>query len=232
MSPKLFGDASRWIQGSSLLRSHCHGVPTACEESSSSSESESSSSSSSSATNPKRSSEKKKKKKEKKLSSCHGTDLSTGDDKRIHEFEVSGVEIDKALAPAGLSTKDRSSIVEAAVDVAASPGVFSATHSQARDEAQGVTEAAATMLAASLGERAQLVHDTQWKRSLRTPWDWLRKSQTFSRSLRPFEQQDSRARLFLCQRKFDDDDIIDHLLWSMACHLRSCIDHTSVSWLC
>ena len=48
----------------------------------------------------------------------------------------------KALALAGLSTKDRASLMETVVDVVASPGVFSAAHSQAHDEVQGVREAA------------------------------------------------------------------------------------------
>ena len=68
---------------------------------------------------------KKKKKKEKKGASLRwGADSSRGDDKRIHGFEVSRIEIDKALAPAGLSSKDRASLVETAVEVAAPPGVF------------------------------------------------------------------------------------------------------------
>ena len=79
---------------------------------------------------------KKKKKKEKKGCSLHqGADSSTGNSKRIHDLEVSGAEINKALAPAGLSRKDRVSLVETAVDVAASPGVLSAVHLQACDKA-------------------------------------------------------------------------------------------------
>ena len=187
--------------------------------SSSSSASESSSSSSSSATNPKRSSKKKKKKKkEKKLSSYRGTDSSTGDDKRIHGFEVSGIDIDKALAPAGLSTKDGSSIVEAALDVAASPGVFSATHSQLHDEVQGVTEAATTMLATLAGKRAQL-HDTQWKTQRKNSLGSVKKASDLftlleaveEASAPAFEQQDSRIRSFLYQRKFDEDAVTDYL---------------------
>ena len=46
----------------------------------------------------------------------------TGDDKRIRGFGASGIKIDKTLAPAGLPTKDRVSIVEAVVvEVAALP---------------------------------------------------------------------------------------------------------------
>jgi hypothetical protein len=126
--------------------------------SASSSESEESSSSSSSTSTflappsakarrsqrPKKKKKKKKKKKRERKgdSSYRGTDCSTGDEKRMHGFEVSGVAIDKALVPAGLASKDRVFLVETAVDVAALPGMFLATHSQAYDEVQGVTEAA------------------------------------------------------------------------------------------
>ena len=81
---------------------------------------------------------KKKKKREKKGdSSFRGTDSSTGDEKRIHGFEISGVAIDKALAPAGLSSKDRVSLVETAVGVASLPGMLPTTQAQAYDEFQG-----------------------------------------------------------------------------------------------
>jgi hypothetical protein len=78
------------------------------------------------AQHPKKKKKKKKKKKSERKgdSSYRGTDSSTGDDKRIHGFEVSGVAIDKALVPAGLVSKDRVSLVETAVDVAALPGFF------------------------------------------------------------------------------------------------------------
>ena len=75
---------------------------------------------------------KKKKKSEKKGDSLfRGTDSATGDKNRIHVFEISGVAIDKALAPAGLSSKDRVSLVETAVDVTSLPGMLLATPSGA-----------------------------------------------------------------------------------------------------
>jgi hypothetical protein len=54
-------------------------------------------------------------------------DPSTGNDKRIHEFEITDTKIDKALAPDDLTNKERASIVEAVVDVTALPGVFSSS---------------------------------------------------------------------------------------------------------
>ena len=67
--------------------------------------------------------------------------------------------IDKTLAPAGLSSKDRVSLVETAVAVTSLPGMLSATQAQVYDEVQGVTEAATSMLATLSGKRTQL-HDT------------------------------------------------------------------------
>ena len=178
-----------------------------------------------SSTKLKRSKKTKRKKKEekKRASSYCGTDLSTGDDKIIHGFKVSGVEIDKALVPAGLSSKNRAPIVvEAAVDVAAAlPGIFSASHSQMYDEVQGVTEVATTMLTTFSGKRAQL-HDTQC-------WKALRKTSLVGSAVKKesypstlikavdesstpaFDQQDSRIRLFLYQRRFEEDGTIDYL---------------------
>jgi hypothetical protein len=209
--------------------------PSSSSSSSSSESSDVSSSSSSSARAPAsakpsrahRSKKKKKKKKEKKgkktgttsgSSSYRGTDSSIGDDKKIHGFDVSGMEIDSALAPLGLARKDRTPLVDAAVDVAALPGVFSATHSQMCDEVQGVTEAATTMLATISGKRAQL-HDAQWKTqrknslgSVRKEADLMALIESVEESSTPaFEQQDSRIRMFLLHRRFEEDDILDCL---------------------
>ena len=162
---------------------------------------------------------KKKKKKEKKGdSSFRGTDSSTGDEKRIHGFEVSGVEIDKALAPAGLSSKDRVSLVETAVDVTSLPGMLSTTQAQVYDEVQGVTEAATSMLATLSGKRAQL-HDTQWKTRRKNSLGSVTKETDLfalieaveESSIPAFDQQDSRIRQFLSQRLYDEDDIVDYL---------------------
>jgi hypothetical protein len=68
------------------------------------------------------------------MSSYPGTDPSTGNDKMIHNFKVTGIGIGKALAPGGVVAKDRVSIVEAVVDVAALPGMFSATSSSQMSE--------------------------------------------------------------------------------------------------
>jgi hypothetical protein len=169
---------------------------------------------------------KKKKKKYKKYkkketsrrSSYRGTDSSIGDDKRIHGFEVSGIEINEALTPAGLAKKDRSSLVEAAVDVAELPGMFLATHSQMCDEVQGVTEAATTMLATLSGKRAQL-HDTQWKTQRKNSLGSIKKEtdlwaliEAVDEASDPaFDQQESRIRMFLLQGRFNEDDIVDYL---------------------
>jgi hypothetical protein len=131
---------------------------------------------------------------------------------------VSGIEIDEVLAPAGLASKDRSTLVDAAVDVAALPGMCSAAHPQMYDEVQGVTEAATTMLATLSGKRAQL-HDTQWKTqrknslgSVKKETDLLALIEAVEDSSAPaFEQQESRIRMFLLQRRFDEDDILDYL---------------------
>jgi hypothetical protein len=104
---------------------------------------------------------------------------STGNDKRIPGFEVLRIEIDKVLAPAGLLSKmDRVSVVEAVVDVAALPGMFSSSYSHAHDEAQGVTEAVTAMLATLSGKQAHQ-HDAQWKTSWKTRWEGSRRRQTW-----------------------------------------------------
>ena len=66
------------------------------------------------------------------------------------------------MASAGLSSKDRVSLVETAVDMASLSGMFSATQSQVYDEVQGVTEAATSMLATLSNKHAQL-HNMQCK---------------------------------------------------------------------
>ena len=78
------------------------------------------------------------------------------------------------------SSKDRASLVETAVDVAALPGAFSASHVQAHDEARGVTEAATVMLATLSGKCTQL-HDAQLGARI---WGPLQRSPTCLRSLR------------------------------------------------
>jgi hypothetical protein len=128
------------------------------------------------------------------------------------------MEIDSALAPLGLARKDRTPLVDAAVDVAALPGMFLATHSQMYDEVQGVTEAATTMLATISGKRAQL-HDAQWKTqrknslgSVRKEADLMALIESVEESSTPaFEQQDSRIRMFLLHRRFEEDDVLDYL---------------------
>jgi hypothetical protein len=85
----------------------------------------------------------------------------TGDDKIIHEFEITKTKIDKALAPDDLTNKEWVSVVEAAVDVTALPGMFSFSSDMMHNEVQGITKAVMSMMATISGKRAQL-HDTQW----------------------------------------------------------------------
>jgi hypothetical protein len=131
---------------------------------------------------------KKTKKKETEMSSYRGTDPSTGNDKMIHNFELTGTGIGKALAPGGMVAKDRVSIVEAAVDVVALPCMFSATNSQMYEEVQGVT--CVVKKETDLFTLLEAVEDAS------TP---------------AFEQQDSRIRMFMYQRRYDDDQITDYL---------------------
>jgi hypothetical protein len=122
----------------------------------------------------------------------------------IDGFEVSGIEIDKVLAPAGLlSKKDRVSVIEAAVDVATLPGMFSASHSQAHDEVKAVTEAATAMSAPLSGKQAHL-HDTQWKNSWKNSLGRIKKRrQTWLPSMRlpktrPFLLLNNKTVVFEC----------------------------------
>jgi hypothetical protein len=159
----------------------------------------------------------KKKKSTGRKSSYRGTDPSTGDEKRIHGFEVDGVKMDKALAPPDLAARDRISLVETAVDVAALPGMFSAS-SLASDEVQGVTEAATSMLATISGKRAQL-HDSQWKvrrknslGNVKTDTDLLALLESVEEAWVPAnEQQASKLRSFLYARYYDMDQVTDYL---------------------
>jgi hypothetical protein len=159
----------------------------------------------------------KKKKSTGRKSSYRGTDPSMGDEKRIHGFEVDGVKMDKALAPPDLAARDRISLVETAVDVAALPGMFSAS-SLASDEVQGVTEAATSMLATISGKRAQL-HDSQWKvrrknslGNVKTDTDLLALLESVEEAWVPAnEQQASKLRSFLYARYYDMDQVTDYL---------------------
>jgi hypothetical protein len=173
---------------------------------SSSSDSEKNNSSSSSSSGPhchhsKHSS--KSRKNHKKRPSYRETDPSTGNDKQIHEFEITDTKIDK-LAPDNLTTKERASIVEAVVDATALPGMFSSSSDTMYNEVQGVTEAATSMLATILGKRDQL-HDTQWKTMRKNPLGLTKKETDLfelikavdDSSVPAFDQQDSKIRSFM-----------------------------------
>jgi hypothetical protein len=156
--------------------------------------------------------EPKKKKSTGRKSSYRGTDPSTGDDKRIHGFEVAGVKIDKALAPPDLAARDRISLVETAVDDAALPGMISAS-SLALDEVQGVTEAATSMLATILGKRAQL-HNSQWKvmrknslGNVKTDTDLLALLESVEETWVPANEQ--QANMYRCMHAIRDSTRLD-----------------------
>jgi hypothetical protein len=160
--------------------------------------------------------------KETEMSLYHGADPSTGNDKMIHNFKVTGTGIGKALAPGGVVAKDRVSIVEAGVDVAALPGMFSATGSQMSEEVQGVTKAANSMLATLSGKRAQL-HDIQWKTLRKNSLGAVKKETDLftlleaaeDLSVPVFKEQDSRIRMFMYQRRYDDNQITDYLEYGL-----------------
>jgi hypothetical protein len=162
---------------------------------------------------------KKKKKKSKGRTSYRGADPSTGNSKKIHDFDIDGEEIDEALVPENLSSrKDQSAFVDAAVDVTALPGMFSSGTIDSFDEAQGVAAVATSMLATLSGKRAQL-QDAQWKtlqkNSLGKPkkaTDFLTFVQGVEESKSPaFEQQTSKIRSLMLRRLYDAFEITDYL---------------------
>jgi hypothetical protein len=127
---------------------------------------------------PEKKTKKKPKKKETEtMASFCGMDPLTSNNKMIHHFEVTWTGIDKALVPGGMVAKDRVSIVEAAVDVAALPGIFLVAGPQTSEEVHGVTKAANSMLVTVSGKRAQLHKLRSGKLYGITPWVRSRRRQ-------------------------------------------------------
>jgi hypothetical protein len=70
-------------------------------------------------------------------------DLSTGYDKRNHNFEITERKIDKALVPQrpDYQGKGWAAIIEATVYVTALPDMFASSYQTMYDAVEGVTEA-------------------------------------------------------------------------------------------
>lgn len=114
---------------------------------------------------------KKGKKKKKKTSSTprivglFSKDESTGDSKKAFGMEINGNDLQKALCPEGMSSKERQTLAGHMVDVTAMPGTYHKNSSEEASEYDKLSLIMDGMLAmhTAASGGAGIVSDKQWK---------------------------------------------------------------------
>jgi hypothetical protein len=146
-----------------------------------------------------------------------GADVSKGLKNYVFDKDLTGRDIDKAMGPEGLSTKDTDQLYDLAVDVASLPGMYISRQDTLVHEEQMT----ATLLASVTNSGKNPLHDSMWKsrsrhglREAKDEASFFELVQEVSKAEKhAFENQEICLRSLLSKRHYDSrsvDNFIQH----------------------